>query len=241
MQLQPPILFMKIIAHIESDFGTKFGAPRQAGLIPELEARIVMEPEYRVADAFRGIEGFSHLWIIWLFDDTESEDFRPTVRPPRLGGNTRKGVFATRSPFRPNPIGLSSVEIVNVELDTPDGPVILVRGADMKNGTRIIDIKPYLPFTDCHPDANGGFTNETINQKPLDVMIDENLRQAFVTHFIDNHTGERKLHALIEVLKHDPRPHYQTDENRVYGMMFADIDIHFKVKENVLVVTNINF
>lgn len=221
----------RTIAHIETDFTTKFGVPRQAGLIPELEGRIVFEPEYRVAEALRGLEGYSHLWLIWEFSEVRNEEFRPTVRPPRLGGNKRMGVFATRSPFRPNPIGLSSVEISRIELNTPDGPIIYIKGADLMNGTPILDIKPYLPFTDSHPEARGGFTDQTKEQQPLEVII-----PAEALSTLSHKLGENKLIALKQVLSQDPRPHYQADEDRIYGLNFAGEEIHFRVKDNILTV-----
>ncbi len=223
----------KIIAHIETDFDTKFGVPRQAGLVPELEGRIVFEPEYRVAEALRGLEGYSHLWLIWVFSEVLNKDqsstpsWSPTVRPPRLGGNKRMGVFATRSPFRPNPIGLSSVEISGIELNTPDGPVIHVKGADLMNGTPILDIKPYLPFTDSHPEALGGFTDQTKEQKPLEVVIPEELYTLY-------NLKEEQWEALRKVLSQDPRPHYQHDDDRIYGISFAGIDFHFRVTDDTL-------
>lgn len=226
----------KTIAHIESDFTTKFGVPRQAGLIPELEGRIVFEPEYRVADALRGLEGYSHLWLIWEFHKVRSEEspnstFKATVRPPRLGGNKRMGVFATRSPFRPNPIGLSSVEISRIELNTPDGPIIYIKGADLMNGTPILDIKPYLPFTDSHPEARGGFTDQTKEQEPLQVIIPDEILSV-----LSRKLDENKIVALRQVLSQDPRPHYQEEEDRVYGLNFAGEEIHFRVNEKVLTV-----
>ncbi len=243
-------MYCHTIAHIETDFGTKFGVPRQAGLITELEARIVFEPEYRNADALRGMEGFSHLWLIWEFSEVTSptpsstpfnspqhnstpHSFRPTVRPPRLGGNVRMGVFATRSPFRPNPIGLSSVEISRIELQTPDGPVIYVRGADLMNGTPILDIKPYLPFTDSHPEARGGYTDQTRQQQPLEVIIPDEMREAWIQKL-----GEHRFQALCQVLSQDPRPHYQQDASRTYGMEFAGVEVHFRVEEGRLFVTS---
>lgn len=216
---------MKPIAHILTDFQTKFGVPRQSGLIPSLMARIVFEPEYRVADAFRGLDGFSHLWLIWDFSEAHRTAWSPTVRPPRLGGNQRMGVFATRSPFRPNPIGLSSVELVKIELNTPEGPVLWVRGADLMNNTPIFDIKPYLAFTDSHPEASGGYTDQTRQQEPLQVEIPPSVCARF---------GESQLEALREVLAHDPRPHYQQDPDRIYGMDFAGITVRFKVDGNRL-------
>lgn len=216
---------MNIIAHIESDFDSKFGIPRQSGLVAELESTIVFEAEYRVADALRGLEGFSHLWLIWDFSEAHRESWSPTVRPPRLGGNERMGVFATRSPFRPNPIGLSCVEIAGIELHTSRGPIIRVKGADLMNGTPIYDIKPYLPFVDSHPEARGGFTDQTKEQPLLEVVIEDSVFQMF---------GEEKLKALRQILSQDPRPHYQHEENRVYGFSFAGKEIHFKVKDGVV-------
>lgn len=234
----------KTIAHIETDFTTKFGVPRQAGLIPELEGRIVFEPEYRNADALRGLEGYSHLWLIWEFSEVTAvtsevkegkservKKWSPTVRPPRLGGNKRMGVFATRSPFRPNPIGLSSVEISRIELNTENGPIIYIKGADLMNGTPILDIKPYLPFTDSHPEARGGFTDQTKEQEPLEVIIPDEILSA-LSHKLD----VNKIVALRQVLSQDPRPHYQEDEDRVYGLNFAGEEIHFRVKGKVLTV-----
>ena len=223
----------RVIAHIETDFNTKFGVPRQSGLVPELRGRIVFEPEYRVAEALRGLEGFSHLWLIWEFSgvtatrDERSREWSPTVRPPRLGGNTRIGVFATRSPFRPNPIGLSSVAIERIEPSSPQGPIIHVSGADLMNGTPILDIKPSLPFTDSHPDATGGFTAQTKEQKPLEVIIPEELYTLY------NLSNEQWL-ALRKVLSQDPRPHYQHDESRIYGLDFAGKEFHFSIKGDIL-------
>lgn len=216
-----------IIAHIETDFQTKFGVPRQAGLVPELEGRIVFEPEYRVADALRGLEGFSHLWLIWVFSEVHATQWSPTVRPPRLGGNKRMGVFATRSPFRPNPIGLSSVQISRIELQSPQGPVIYVKGADLMNGTPILDIKPYLPFTDSHPEALGGFTDQTRQLEPLEVIIPEELYTLY-------NLKDEQWEALRKVLSQDPRPHYQHDDDRLYGITFAGIDFHFNVQGQTL-------
>lgn len=225
------------IAHIETDFKTKFGVPRQAGLIPELEARIVFEPAFRNPDALRGLEGFSHLWLIWEFSESSKVNpstplhWSPTVRPPRLGGNVRMGVFATRSPFRPNPIGLSSVQISRIEPGTPEGPVIYVKGADLMNGTPILDIKPYLPFTDSHPEALGGYTDQTRQQEPLEVFIPDDIRTTLL-----NKIGQERLSALCQVLSQDPRPHYQQDPNRIYGLEFAGIEVHFRVDGTQLIV-----
>lgn len=219
----------KTIAHIETDFDTKFGVPRQSGLVPELRGRIVFTPEYRVAESLRGLDGFSHLWLIWEFSgvtataDERQREWSPTVRPPRLGGNVRMGVFATRSPFRPNPIGLSSVQIERIELSSPDGPVIYVRGADLMNGTPILDIKPYLPFTDCHPDAQGGFTADTLRQEPLEVVIPEELYTLYKLK-------DEQWEALRKVLGQDPRPHYQHEDGRVYGIEFAGKEFHFRIE-----------
>ena len=226
MSTIPP---MHIIAHIRSDFPTKFGIPRQSGLVDALRSRIVFTPEYRNPDALRGLEDFSHLWLIWQFSKAVREDWSPTVRPPRLGGNTRMGVFATRSPFRPNAIGLSCVEIINIELNTPDGPVITVAGADLMDGTPIFDIKPYIPYADCKPEATGGFT-DTAGDFLLTVNLPEPLLQKVPPESRD---------ALLGVLSHDPRPSYQNTPDRVYGMEFAGMDVKFQVKEEVLTVTDI--
>ena len=222
---------MKIIAHIETEFGTKFGVPRQSGLIDELRGRIVFEPEYRVPEALRGIEGFSHIWLLWNFSEAQRDTWSPTVRPPRLGGNTRMGVFATRSPFRPNAIGLSSVRLVGVDYDCADAPVLIVAGADLMNGTPIYDIKPYLPYTDCHPDATGGFTDSHPQEREmLDVVIPDALAA---------HLGADTLAALRSTLACDPRPRYQEDSSRIYGMEFAHHEVKFSVSGNTLTVTDI--
>lgn len=221
---------MKIIARIKSDFPTKFGIPRQSGLVEALHSTIIFEPEFRNADALRGLDDFSHLWIIWQFSEAVREDWSPTVRPPRLGGNTRMGVFATRSPFRPNAIGLSSVKIIEIEETKQHGPVIHVSGADLKDGTPIFDIKPYIPYCDCHTDATGGFT-ATAGDFLLDVKIPEDLL---------NIVPEDKHDALIGVLSHDPRPSYQKDSDRIYGLNFAGFDVRFTVNDKVLTVCEIN-
>lgn len=215
---------MKVIARIRSDFPTKFGIPRQSGIVPVVST-IVFEPEYRVDEALRGIEGYSHLWLIWEFSQAVREDWSPTVRPPRLGGNTRMGVFATRSPFRPNPIGLSSVRLVGME-KTEEGTVLLVEGADLCDGTPILDIKPYLPFTDSHPDAVGGFS-DPVREKELRVEISPELLEK---------VPENKRDALQKVLAHDPRPSYQHDPERVYGMAFAGMEVKFRVDGDLLTV-----
>lgn len=218
---------MTPIAHIRNDLTTKFGAPRQSGLIPQLEATIVFEPAYRNAEALRGLEGFSHIWLLWDFSETHQTVWSPTVRPPRLGGNKRMGVFATRSPFRPNPIGLSSVRLTGIEFSTPEGPVLHIEGADLMNGTPILDIKPYLPYTDCHPEATAGFAAEAAQQPLLKVVIPPVLEALF---------SPRQMEALREILASDPRPHYQNDPTRIYNMVYAEREIHFRVDGQVLSV-----
>ncbi len=226
MQTVPP---MKIIARIHSDFPTKFGIPRQAGLVAALRATVVFEPEYRSPDALRGMEGFSHLWLIWQFSEAVRSGWSPTVRPPRLGGNTRMGVFATRSPFRPNPIGLSCVELVAIQ-ETPDrGLVLEVAGADLMDGTPILDIKPYAPYADCHPEARGGFT-ETAG----DFLLKVDFPPALLARIPKN-----RQEALLGVLSHDPRPSYQRSPERVYGMSFGGFDIRFQVREDTLTVIDV--
>ena len=220
---------MKIIARIHSEFKEKFGIPRQSGLVPQTRARIVFEPEYRVADALRGIEGYSHLWLIWSFSKAERETWSPTVRPPRLGGNMRMGVFATRSPFRPNPIGLSCVTLEGVELDTPDGPALIVGGADLLDGTPIYDIKPYLPYVDSHPDARGGFGSEKAGYA-LEVVIPQDILEKVAAD---------KRDALVGILREDPRPSYQNDPERVYGVNYAGMNVKFTVAQGVLMVCGI--
>ena len=218
---------MKIIAHIKSDFPTKFGIPRQSGLA-DTEAVIVFEPEYRNDDALRGIEAYSHLWLIWKFSEAQRDTWSPTVRPPRLGGNRRMGVFATRSPFRPNPIGLSSVELLGLE-KTSEGTVLRVMGADLMDGTPIYDIKPYLAYTDSHPDAVGGFADER-KDHALQVEIPMELLELI---------PENQFGALSKILSGDPRPQYINDPDRVFGFEYADLEIRFTVKNNVLTVTEI--
>ncbi len=219
---------LKVIAHIQSDFQTKFGVPRQSGLVPELTARVVFEPEYRNPDAFRGIEGFDRLWLIWQFSESVLDVWRPTVRPPRLGGNARMGVFATRSPFRPNPLGLSCVELDEVEWDASDGPALRVRGADLMDGTPIYDVKPYAPYADAFPDARGGFASA----RPETVMVE-------CPPELLSRVDEGKRSALLGVLSHDPRPRYQDDPERVYGMAFGGYEVKFRVANGVLTVTDI--
>ncbi len=220
---------MNVIAHIRTDFATKFGVPRQSGLVPEVKATIVFEPEYRNPDALRGLEGFSHLWLLWHFSEVRQEGWSPTVRPPRLGGNTRMGVFATRSPYRPNPIGLSSVKLESIEWETPEGAVIHVSGADLMNGTPILDVKPYLVYTDSHPDAAGGFV-AGLSDRTVEVDCPPVLLAPL---------PEEQRAALLGVLAHDPRPTYQNDPDRVYGMAFGGWEVHFTVADGILRVINI--
>lgn len=220
---------VKVIARMKSDFPTKFGIPRQSGLVDSLVSTIVFEPEYRNADALRGIEEFSHLWLIWQFSEAVRDDWSPTVRPPRLGGNTRMGVFATRSPFRPNALGLSSVKLVGLEHTKEYGTVLHVSGADLMDGTPIFDIKPYLPYGDSHPDATGGFTDRA----------GDFLLQVNIPHELLERLPENKQAALIGVLSHDPRPSYQKDPHRVYGLPFAGFDIRFTVQNDILQVTEV--
>ena len=220
---------MKIIARIHTDFKTKFGIPRQSGVVEELKGEIVFEPEFRNPDAVRGLEDFSHIWLIWQFSENVRADWSPTVRPPRLGGNTHVGVFATRSPFRPNSIGLSCVKLDSIEFSAKLGPILHVSGADLMDGTPIFDIKPYIPYADCHTDASGGFTDKT-EFKTLDVIIPGE---------IESKIPADKLSALKGVLQNDPRPHYQNDPDRVYGFRFADMEIRFTVCERELSVTDI--
>ena len=220
---------LQIIAHIHTDFATKFGVPRQSGVVPEVTATITFEPEYRNPDALRGLEGFSHLWLIWQFSEVKQEGWHPTVRPPRLGGNTRMGVFATRSPYRPNPIGLSCVRLERVDLDTPQGPTIYVSGADLMDGTPILDIKPYLAYADSYPDATGGFVAD-LGDRTVTVECPDEL----LTPLSDD-----TRRSLLGVLSHDPRPTYQQDPDRVYGMGFAGYEVRFTVADGVLTVVDI--
>ena len=217
------------IAKIKSDFSSKFGIPRQSGLVDELRATIVFEPKYRNPDALRGMEDFSHLWLIWQFSENVRSEWSPTVRPPRLGGNVRLGVFATRSPFRPNNLGLSCVKLIGLEQTAEFGTVIHVAGADLMDGTPIFDVKPYVPYSDCHPDALGGFTDATPRQT-LEVVIDPQLLEQL---------PQDKQQAAIGVLAQDPRPSYQNDPERIYGLPFAGHDIRFRVQENILTVIEI--
>lgn len=220
---------MRPVARIRSDFPEKFGIPRQSGVVESLEAKIVFEPEFRVMDAVRGLEDFSHIWLIWEFSEAVRDTWSPTVRPPRLGGNVRMGVFATRSPFRPNPIGLSCVKLLKVEQDEALGSVLTVAGADLMDGTPIYDIKPYIPYADCHPEATGGFTTN-VEMKPLTVDFPAELLEK---------VPQKNREALIGVLEQDPRPRYQNDPNRVYGLSFAGMEIKFTVSDQTLSVVEL--
>lgn len=220
---------LKQIAHIKTDFPEKFGIPRQSGRVPELKGKIVFEKEFRDPDYIRGIEEFSHLWLIWEFSDNGKEKASPTVRPPRLGGNTRVGVFATRSPFRPNPLGLSCVRLEKVEDDEKDGKVLIVRGADMKDGTPIFDIKPYIPHSDIIPTADGGFSDKTKDYR-LKVEIPEELKKGI---------DEETVAALNGILAEDPRPSYQSDATRIYKLSFAELEVAFRVESGTATVTEI--
>lgn len=217
------------IAYIHTDLPTKFGLPRQSGLVPQLRSTIVMEPLYRDPVAFRGMEGFSHLWLIWGFSENKRDSWAATVKPPRLGGNKRMGVFATRSPYRPNALGLSSVKLESIDFDEKLGPVLTVSGADLMDGTPIYDIKPYLPHTDCHPDALGGFADQFVDYA-LDVVFPEEWLAMI---------PEDKREALSGILAQDPRPSYIDDPERVYGFNYLDMDVRFRVRDGVLTVCEI--
>ena len=220
---------MRVIARIHSDFATKFGVPRQSGLVDALESTVVFEPEYRNMDALRGLEDFSHLWLVWVFDKAVRRDWSPTVRPPRLGGNRRMGVFATRSPFRPNPIALSSVKLAGIEQTAEQGPVLHILGADLMDGTPILDIKPYIPYADAHPEALGGFAAVPAGET-LEVLIPPDM--------LEKIPPERR-EALRGVLAQDPRPHYQDDPERIYGFGFAGMEVKFSVEGTCLTVREI--
>lgn len=217
---------MKVIGHIRTDFPSKFGIPRQSGLINGLNGKIILEPEYRNPQVYKGIEEFSHIWLLWEFSEAKKEHWSATVKPPRLGGRTRMGVFATRAPFRPNNIGLSCVKLERVEQDEKDGPVLWVAGVDLLDGTPIYDIKPYIPLTDCHPEASEGYTKETKIHE-LKVEFPEELL---------NQYPEEKRQAVLGVLAQDPRPTYFQDPERVYGVPFAGFDVKFRVDGDTLVV-----
>lgn len=220
---------MNIIAKIETDFPEKFGIPRQSGLLEEAKGVIVFEPEYRNADALKGIEGYEYLWLLWKFEGVERDSWLPMVRPPRLGGNEYVGVFATRSPFRPSPIGLSSVKLEEVIWDTERGPVLVVSGVDMRHNTPIYDIKPYLAYTDAHPDARGGFAGEVLDYKLKVELLEDLLAQI----------PKDRQQEVIKLLEQDPRPSYHNDPERVYGVRYADWNVKFQVKEDVLYVVEI--
>ncbi len=220
---------LKVIGHIHNPYTAKFGIPRQSGLVEEVESTILLTPEYRNADALRGIEGYSHLWLLWLFSEAIRDQWSPTVLPPRLGGKTRMGVFATRSPFRPNPIGLSSVRLTGVDPHTKDGPVLRVAGADLMDGTPILDIKPYLPFTDSHPEALGGFS-DPVRDYELQVVVPDCWMEQIPKDL---------QKAVLGLLAQDPRPSYQNDPDRVYGVAFGGYDFRFRVADGVLTVCEV--
>ena len=229
MPTAPEEMTLKVIAHIHTAFPTKFGIPRQSGLVDSLRGEVIFTPEYRSADAVRGLEDFSHIWLVWQFSGAVRDSWSPTVRPPRLGGNTRMGVFATRSPFRPNGLGLSSVALERIEWDTPEGPVLHVRGADLVSGTPIFDIKPYLAYTDSHPDAAGGFTAGLAGER-LTVECPATLLDA---------VPAAQRQGLLSVLANDPRPRYQDDPARVYGMAYGGRNVRFRVEGGVLTVLGV--
>lgn len=220
---------LRIIARIQSEFPTKFGIPRQSGLVDSLRATIIFEPEFRSPEALRGLEGYSHLWLLWQFSECVGKEWSPTVRPPRLGGNKRMGVFATRAPYRPNPIGLSSVKLEGINLNTPNGPTLVVSGADLMDGTPIYDIKPYLAYVDSHPEATGGFA---LQQKEGVVEV------AFPDELLIRIPADKRQ-ALIDVLAQDPRPAYQNDPDRVYHFEFSDFRVAFSVSDDLLTVKEI--
>ncbi|MBQ7344340.1 MAG: tRNA (N6-threonylcarbamoyladenosine(37)-N6)-methyltransferase TrmO [Clostridia bacterium] len=220
---------MKIIAKIYTEFDEKFGIPRQSGLVKETVGKIVFEPEYRNPEALRGIEGYSHLWLLWQFSEAVREDWSPTVRPPRLGGNKRMGVFATRSPYRPNSIGLSSVRLLEVKETKNEGTVLIVGGADILSGTPIYDVKPYLAYTDSHPDAIGGFADEVLGYE-IEVELSEEVREVLT---------DEEAKKLVAILREDPRPSYKSEDEKIYGMKFSGKEIKFKHENCKLLVTNI--
>lgn len=220
---------LQIIAQIHNDFPEKFGVPHQSGWLKKQKAQIIFEPEYRRPEAFRGIEEYDYIWLIWQFSETVRESWSPTVRPPRLGGNTRMGVFSTRSPFRPNSLGLSSVRLEKIELHPELGPVLHISGADLMNGTPIYDIKPYLPYADSHPEVRGGFT---------DKIEDYRLKVEFPETLIEKVPAEQR-EALVEVLANDPRPRYQNKPDKIYGLAYGSHDIHFTVKDKTLKVCDV--
>ena len=220
---------IQAIAHIVTDFSSKFGIPRQSGLVEELEGKILFEPEYGTKESVKGLEEFSHIWLIWGFSENRRENYSLTVRPPKLGGNTRKGVFSTRSPFRPNGLGLSCVRLERIEFDEKERPILYVKGADLMDGTPIFDIKPYIPYSDCHPEAEGSFASVHQNDR-IKVDIPEELERL---------VPEEKRPALYAVLEQDPRPAYQQDPERIYGFPFAGMEIRFRVKDDCLTVCEV--
>ena len=222
-------MLIKPIAHIHCDFKEKFGIPRQSGLIDSVRAKIIFLPEYRNPDALRGLDGYSHLWLLWQFSEAVRSEWSPTVRPPRLGGNKRMGVFASRSPFRPNPIGLSSVKIISIDLNTPKGPIIEVAGADLLDGTPIYDIKPYLAYTDSHPEAKSGFAL-TSEAPKLEVIIADELLEKIPSEL---------RQSAIDILAEDPRPGYQNDSSRIYTMQYSSFEISFRADGNRITVTEV--
>lgn len=220
---------MKVIARIYNDFAEKFGVPRQSGIVKTVQSKIVFEPEFQNVDAVRGLEGFSHLWLLWSFSQNRHNEWSPTVRPPRLGGNERVGVFATRSPYRPNAIGLSCVKIESIDLHCPQAPVITVSGADLVNATPIFDIKPYVPYADCITEATGGFT-DSVPRRQLKVTFADGVADAIPAE---------KMQSLVEVLATDPRPAYHDDATRIYGLTFAELNVKFSVNNGTVKVEDV--
>ena len=220
---------MKVIGHVECLFNEKFGLPRQSGLVNEIKARIIFEPEFRTWDAFKGIEEYSHIWILWNFSESKKDNWSATVKPPRLGGNQRMGVFATRSPFRPNPIGMSCVKLEKAVYDEKLGTLLYIQGSDMMNGTPVYDIKPYIPYTDSHPEAVGGFADKVFEHK-LSVEISKELQMKL---------SEDELIVIIKIIEQDPRPSYINDEKRLYGVTYGNKNVKFKVKETLATIAEI--
>lgn len=220
---------MKVIGHVECLFNEKFGLPRQSGLVNEIKARIIFEPEFRTWDAFKGIEEYSHIWILWNFSESKKDNWSATVKPPRLGGNQRMGVFATRSPFRPNPIGMSCVKLEKAVYDEKLGTILYIQGSDMMNGTPVYDIKPYIPYTDSHPEAVGGFADKVFEHK-LSVEISKELQMKL---------SEDELIDIIKIIEQDPRPSYINDEKRLYGVTYGNKNVKFKVKETLATIAEI--
>ncbi len=224
---------MKVIGRIKSDFSSKFGIPRQSGLVESLVSYLYFEPEFRDENALRGLEEFSHIWILWDFSEAHRDEWSPTVRPPRLGGNERLGVFATRSPFRPNPIGLSCVRLLEIKMDAENGPVLVLGGADMMDGTPVFDIKPYIPYADCRPEATAGFTGRNMDYR-LKVEAAPEVETKIKSKF-----NAEKYKALTGILAEDPRPHYQDDPCRVYGFSFAGVEVKFKVSDGTVYILDV--